>query len=185
MIQSSGERAAMSREPRPPCAGCKFLRRKCQPNCIFAPHFPSNQPHKFADVHRVFGASNIAKLLNDLPPNLRDDAVLSLVYEAQMRLHDPVFGCVGIILVLEDQLQRLKSDLSRAWGELMGLEMAAGMQEQQRMMMMMMMMAASGSGAVDDSGLVTGGSFGGQLGVAEAAGGDDEGYCGGVGDYLP
>lgn len=46
-----------------PCAACKLLRRRCAQDCIFAPHFPAEEPHKFANVHRVFGASNISKLL--------------------------------------------------------------------------------------------------------------------------
>lgn len=46
-----------------PCAACKLLRRRCAQDCIFAPYFPAEEPHKFANVHRVFGASNISKLL--------------------------------------------------------------------------------------------------------------------------
>jgi hypothetical protein len=46
-----------------PCAACKLLRRRCAAGCVFAPHFPPAEPHKFANVHRVFGASNVSKLL--------------------------------------------------------------------------------------------------------------------------
>lgn len=46
-----------------PCAACKLLRRRCTPDCIFAPYFPAHQPHKFASVHKVFGASNVNKML--------------------------------------------------------------------------------------------------------------------------
>ena len=35
-----------------PCAACKLLRRKCLPDCIFAPHFPADQLQKFQVVHR-------------------------------------------------------------------------------------------------------------------------------------
>ncbi|XP_020596067.1 LOB domain-containing protein 6-like [Phalaenopsis equestris] len=101
-----------------PCAGCKFLRRKCQPDCVFAPYFPPDEPQKFANVHRVFGASNVAKILNELQPFQREDAVNSLAYEADMRLRDPVYGCVGIISVLQHQLRQLQLDLSRARTEL-------------------------------------------------------------------
>ncbi|CAI0553779.1 unnamed protein product [Linum tenue] len=45
-----------------PCAACKLQRRKCTQECIFAPHFPPDQPQKFANIHKVFGASNVAKL---------------------------------------------------------------------------------------------------------------------------
>jgi hypothetical protein len=46
-----------------PCASCKLLRRRCTQECIFAPYFPSDDPRKFAIVHKVFGASNISKML--------------------------------------------------------------------------------------------------------------------------
>ncbi|CAK9159808.1 unnamed protein product [Ilex paraguariensis] len=51
-----------------PCAACKLLRRKCAEDCIFAPCFPPNQPDKFASVHKVFGASNVGKLLGNYTP---------------------------------------------------------------------------------------------------------------------
>ncbi|PIA29569.1 hypothetical protein AQUCO_05800006v1 [Aquilegia coerulea] len=101
-----------------PCAACKFLRRKCQPECVFAPYFPPDQPHKFANVHKVFGASNVTKLLNELHPHQREDAVNSLAYEADMRLRDPVYGCVGVISLLQRQLCQLQMDLSCAKSEL-------------------------------------------------------------------
>jgi len=101
-----------------PCAACKFLRRKCQPECAFAPYFPPDQPQKFANVHRIFGASNVTKLLNDLHPHQREDAVNSLAYEAEMRLRDPVYGCVGVISLLQHQLRQLQMDLYCAKSEL-------------------------------------------------------------------
>ncbi|XP_062104550.1 protein ASYMMETRIC LEAVES 2 [Humulus lupulus] len=101
-----------------PCAACKFLRRKCQPECVFAPYFPPDQPQKFANVHKVFGASNVTKLLNELLPSQREDAVNSLAYEADMRLRDPVYGCVGVISLLQHQLRQLQMDLSCAKSEL-------------------------------------------------------------------
>lgn len=101
-----------------PCAACKFLRRKCLPECVFAPYFPPDQPQKFVNVHKVFGASNVTKLLNDLHPNQREDAVTSLAYEAEMRLRDPVYGCVSVISLLQHQLKQLQMDLSCAKSEL-------------------------------------------------------------------
>ncbi|OMP02394.1 hypothetical protein COLO4_11130 [Corchorus olitorius] len=69
-----------------PCASCKLLRRRCAKDCIFAPYFPSDDPHKFAIVHKVFGASNVSKMLQELPVQQRADAVSSLVYEANARM---------------------------------------------------------------------------------------------------
>lgn len=108
----------MASSSNSPCAACKFLRRKCQPECVFAPYFPPDQPQKFANVHKVFGASNVTKLLNDLQPHQREDAVNSLAYEADMRLRDPVYGCVGVISLLQHQLRQLQMDLTCAKSEL-------------------------------------------------------------------
>ncbi|OMO59265.1 hypothetical protein CCACVL1_24962 [Corchorus capsularis] len=94
-----------------PCAACKFLRRKCMPDCIFAPYFPPEEPQKFANVHKIFGASNVSKLLNEVPPHQREDAVNSLAYEAEARMKDPVYGCVGAISVLQRQVMRLQREL--------------------------------------------------------------------------
>ncbi|XP_062228104.1 LOB domain-containing protein 6-like [Phragmites australis] len=108
-----------------PCAACKFLRRRCQPDCVFAPYFPPDNPQKFVHVHRVFGASNVTKLLNELHPFQREDAVNSLAYEADMRLRDPVYGCVGVISILQHNLRQLQQDLARAKYELSKYQAAA------------------------------------------------------------
>ncbi|XP_074302748.1 uncharacterized protein LOC141634498 [Silene latifolia] len=101
-----------------PCAACKFLRRKCTQECVFAPYFPPDQPQRFANVHKVFGASNVAKLLNELAAAQREDAVNSLAYEAEARLRDPVYGCVGLISLLQQRLKQVQSDLITAKKEL-------------------------------------------------------------------
>lgn len=94
--------------PVSPCGACKFLRRKCISGCIFAPHFGSDQgTARFAAVHKVFGASNVSKLLLHIPMNRRDDAVVTISYEAQARLSDPVYGCVSTILALQQQVCNL------------------------------------------------------------------------------
>jgi len=106
-----------------PCAACKLLRRRCAKDCIFAPYFPSDDPHKFASVHRVFGASNVNKMLQDLPEEQRGDAVSSMVYEANARVRDPIYGCVGAISSLQQQVAILKSQLALAQAEIVHLKM--------------------------------------------------------------
>ncbi|TMW95420.1 hypothetical protein EJD97_008889 [Solanum chilense] len=101
-----------------PCAACKFLRRKCLPGCIFSPYFPPEEPQKFINVHKIFGASNVTKLLNELHPNQREDAVNSLAYEAEARVRDPVYGCVGAISFLQRQVERLQKELDAANADL-------------------------------------------------------------------
>ncbi|XP_074294422.1 uncharacterized protein LOC141622276 [Silene latifolia] len=108
----------MSSSSNSPCAACKFLRRKCTQECVFAPYFPADQPQRFANVHKVFGASNVAKLLNELAGAQREDAVNSLAYEAESRLRDPVYGCVGLISLLQQRLKQVQSDLITAKKEM-------------------------------------------------------------------
>ncbi|CAL0301645.1 unnamed protein product [Lupinus luteus] len=106
-----------------PCASCKLLRRRCTKECIFAPYFPSDDPQKFAIVHKVFGASNISKMLQELPVHQRADAVGSLVYEANARVRDPVYGCVGAISFLQSQVSQLQMQLAVAQAEILCIQM--------------------------------------------------------------
>lgn len=102
-----------SQEPRSSssCAACKFLKRRCTPNCQFAPYFRSDEPKKFAKVHKVFGASNVSKILNEVAEEQREDTVNSLVFEAEVRLQDPVYGCIGAIASLQHKMVELQHDL--------------------------------------------------------------------------
>ncbi|XP_031112248.1 LOB domain-containing protein 4-like [Ipomoea triloba] len=106
-----------------PCAACKLLRRRCAKDCVFAPYFPADEPHKFASVHKVFGASNVNKLLQDLPEHQRGDAVSSMVYEANARMRDPVYGCVGAISSLQQQVDALQTQLAITQAEAVHMRM--------------------------------------------------------------
>jgi hypothetical protein len=105
-----------SHEPRSSssCAACKLLKRRCTPNCIFAPYFCSDEPTKFAKVHKVFGASNVSKILAEVPEEQREDTVNSLTFEAEARLRDPVYGCIGAIALLQRKMVELQHDLTIA-----------------------------------------------------------------------
>ncbi|XP_075519880.1 LOB domain-containing protein 15-like [Primulina tabacum] len=105
-----------------PCAACKILRRRCVEKCILAPHFPPNEPLKFTTAHRVFGASNIIKLLQYIPERQRADAVSSMVYEANARLRDPVYGCAGSICQLQEQVSLLQEQLAKAQAQLVNMQ---------------------------------------------------------------
>ncbi|XAR54127.1 hypothetical protein NMG60_11029137 [Bertholletia excelsa] len=107
-----------------PCGACKFLRRKCVVGCIFAPYFDSEQgAAHFAAVHKVFGASNVSKLLLHIPANRRLDAVVTVCYEAQARLRDPVYGCVAHIFALQQQVMNLQAELQYLQAHLAALEL--------------------------------------------------------------
>ncbi|XP_076918451.1 LOB domain-containing protein 20-like [Bidens hawaiensis] len=105
--------------PNSPCGACKFLRRKCVTGCIFAPYFGSDQgAARFAAVHKVFGASNVSKLLMHIPLNRRQHAVVTISYEAQARLSDPVYGCVSTVLALQQQVASLQTELAMVQNQL-------------------------------------------------------------------
>ncbi|KAJ4975952.1 hypothetical protein NE237_001058 [Protea cynaroides] len=106
-----------------PCAACKLLRRRCAQDCVFAPYFPADEPQKFANVHKVFGASNVNKMLQELPVHQRGDAVSSMVYEANARVRDPVYGCVGAISSLQQQIDVLQTQLALAQAEVVHMRM--------------------------------------------------------------
>ncbi|KAM0872377.1 hypothetical protein ACQ4PT_038770 [Festuca glaucescens] len=104
------------------CAACKYLRRRCAHNCALAPYFPASHPHRYACVHRVFGASNVARLLQSLPVEERGQAAESLAMEAQWRVGDPVYGCTGIINRLQEEILVAQCELARTRAQ---LDMAA------------------------------------------------------------
>ncbi|KAL3719028.1 hypothetical protein ACJRO7_004038 [Eucalyptus globulus] len=106
-----------------PCAACKILRRRCVDKCVLAPYFPPTEPYKFTIAHRVFGASNIIKFLQELPEPQRADAVSSMVYEANARIRDPVYGCAGAICHLQKQVSDLQEQLAKTQAELVNLEL--------------------------------------------------------------
>eukprot|EP01018_Ginkgo_biloba_P000033 Gb_20398 [translate_table: standard] len=101
-----------------PCAACKLLRRRCAQECPFSPYFSPHEPQKFACVHKIFGASNVSKMLMEVPESQRADAANSLVYEANARITDPVYGCMGVISNLQHQIQSLQSELNALHSEL-------------------------------------------------------------------
>jgi hypothetical protein len=104
--------------PNIPYAACMLQRRKCTQECVLAPYFPPDLPQKFANLHKVFDASNVAKLLNELNALQREDAVNTLAFEAEARLLNPVYGCVGLIWILQHKLREVHTDLMTALNEL-------------------------------------------------------------------
>lgn len=96
------------------CAACKYQRRKCTPDCPLSPYFPPDQPKRFQNVHKLFGVSNILRILKHVDPSKREDTVKSIAYEADTREKDPVHGCLGVITILQNQVSKLKDELAVA-----------------------------------------------------------------------
>ncbi|GMJ15121.1 ASYMMETRIC LEAVES 2-like 29, SIDECAR POLLEN, LOB domain-containing protein 27 [Hibiscus trionum] len=93
------------------CAACKYQRRKCIPECLLAPYFPADQTKVFQNAHKLFGVSNIVKILRGLDPSQHAEAMRSIKYQANVRDRFPVDGCVGVINHLNCQIQMLEDEL--------------------------------------------------------------------------
>ncbi|WOL03009.1 protein ROOT HAIR DEFECTIVE 3 [Canna indica] len=93
------------------CAACRYQRRKCKPDCILAPFFPANNQQKFLNAHRLFGVSNINKIIANLDPYQRTEAMHTIIFQSDMRAHDPVGGCYHYIRELERQLEHDTAEL--------------------------------------------------------------------------
>ncbi|KAI9086466.1 hypothetical protein K1719_031550 [Acacia pycnantha] len=92
------------------CAACKYQRRKCTPECLLAPYFPAEQPKVFQNVHKLFGVSNIKKMLKTLDPAKRKIAMDSIICQANFREKYPVRGCYEEICRLRYQILRMKEE---------------------------------------------------------------------------
>ena len=57
--------------------------------------------------------------LQELPESKRADAARSKIYEANMRIRDPVYGCAGAISHLQNQVNGLKAELAMTQAELL------------------------------------------------------------------
>ncbi|CAF2130735.1 unnamed protein product [Brassica napus] len=105
------------------CAACEFMTGPCtfgnRNACIMAPYFPSSEPEKFDRVNKVFGIVNVYTILNRLEePWQRQYAANALCYEAEVRLHDPIHGYLGLQMVYNNILNNLKREIDSAENEL-------------------------------------------------------------------
>uniref|UniRef100_A0A453FU77 LOB domain-containing protein n=1 Tax=Aegilops tauschii subsp. strangulata TaxID=200361 RepID=A0A453FU77_AEGTS len=57
-------------------------------------------------------------LFQEVPEAERADAASSLVYEANLRLRDPVYGCMGAISMLQQQVNALEAELQAVRAEI-------------------------------------------------------------------
>lgn len=87
-------------------AACKFVRRKCHPDCLFAPPIkqtacsllPSNNPQKFVHVHCLLAPATSPSYSMTYNP------INSIACKANIRLCDLVYYCFGVVSILQYQL---------------------------------------------------------------------------------
>ncbi|KAL2328145.1 hypothetical protein Fmac_021572 [Flemingia macrophylla] len=99
------------------CAACKHQRKKCSENCILAPYFPSNRIREFHAVHKVFGVSNITKLVKNAKEEDRRRVVDSLIWEACCRQRDPIHGPYGEYTKVYNEYKKVLDELKRFKGQ--------------------------------------------------------------------
>ncbi|KZV35874.1 LOB domain-containing protein 22-like [Dorcoceras hygrometricum] len=93
------------------CAACKYQRRKCAADCILAPYFPYDRQRQFLNAHRLFGVSNIVKIVRHLEPPAKDQAMRTIIFQSDARAADPVGGCYRIIRDLEKRINMANAEL--------------------------------------------------------------------------
>ncbi|XP_057818765.1 LOB domain-containing protein 25 isoform X1 [Cryptomeria japonica] len=104
------------------CAACKYQRRKCSADCPLAPYFPPDHPKLFLNAHKLFGVSNILRILRQVDDSQKKDAMKSIIYQSNAREKDPVHGCFGIIVMLQSRVERLRQELELVKSQIMFLQ---------------------------------------------------------------
>lgn len=78
-----------------------------------APYFTAEKEEEFKAVHKLFGVSNMSKLLKQLEDqNQRAQAVQSFIWEAYMWKQNPVNGPLGRYKALEEEIEYLRNLLN-------------------------------------------------------------------------
>jgi len=100
-------------KPNKACAACKYQRRKCSSECPLAPYFPADKPKMFSNAHRLFGVSNIQRILKEIKDDdQKDVAMRSIIVESDIRAKSPVHGCLGVIMDYGDMLKQSMEELN-------------------------------------------------------------------------
>ncbi|GMY15705.1 LOB domain-containing protein 27 [Fagus crenata] len=100
------------------CAACKYQRRKCSSDCPLALYFPPEQPKMFQNAHKLFGVSNILKIIKNLQPCQKAEAMRSIIYQSNIRDKFPVYGCWGYICQLQYQILQAEEELHAVHAQL-------------------------------------------------------------------
>lgn len=64
----------------------------------------------------------LADDFQELTEEQRADSVNSMVYEANARIQDPVYGCTGAICLLQKQINELQSQVAMAKAEILNIQ---------------------------------------------------------------
>ncbi|XP_039855409.1 LOB domain-containing protein 4-like [Panicum virgatum] len=70
------------------------------------------QPRRYADVHAVFGTSNVTRRLQGLPVQERRRAANTMATEVGWPMQDLVYGCTGVIDRLQQKIRAVQHELA-------------------------------------------------------------------------
>lgn len=92
------------------CASCRHQRRRCPNDCIFRPYFPLRKQEEFESARRIFGVSNMERMLRSLEVQDRAKAVESMIWEASCWSKDSINGPLGCLKRLIDSERQAKQE---------------------------------------------------------------------------
>lgn len=106
---SDGESAGL----RQACASCKHQRKRCAEDCFLAKYFPAEKQGEFRAVQKVFGLSNLTKMLRaNATEAARQRAARTLAWEAEWRDRDPADGCFREVAELRCENRLLRDRIA-------------------------------------------------------------------------
>ncbi|XP_010416074.1 PREDICTED: LOB domain-containing protein 7-like [Camelina sativa] len=114
------------------CAACKYQRKKCTKNCLLAPYFPQDRPKQFLNAHKLFGVSNITKMINGVEESQRDIAMQNLIYHANARALDPIGGLYRVMCDLKRKIECCQAELNFTHQQIAMCRSLAHQQEQRQ-----------------------------------------------------
>eukprot|EP00257_Ricinus_communis_P018225 XP_015576883.1 LOB domain-containing protein 2 [Ricinus communis] len=94
------------------CAACKHQRRKCGDVCLLQPYFGVDRTEDLQAAQKVFGISNMNKMMRELEVKDRAKAIESLVWEAWLWNQDKVNGPLGHYRQLQQENALLKNQIN-------------------------------------------------------------------------
>lgn len=136
------------------CAACKYQRRKCPPDCILAPYFPHDRQKQFLNAHKLFGVSNITKIIRNLDQAEKDIAMRTIIFQSDTRASDPVGGCYRIIRQLQREIDYAKAELDLVHRQIAFCKtqaQAARLHQQQHQQQQIIQLAAVADATATDS----------------------------------
>ncbi|KAL8242714.1 hypothetical protein R6Q59_013016 [Mikania micrantha] len=89
-------------KPAPPAATNAGSAHR---TAFLAPYFPHDRQRQFQNAHKLFGVSNITKIIRNLDRPQKDEAMRTIIYQSDVRSIDPVGGCYRIIRELQRQIE--------------------------------------------------------------------------------